>query len=136
MQASLLGVSYEALVIDNDMLGVVQRTLRGIEVTDETLAVETIREVVKGPGHFLGHEETLAKMESEYLYPSLADRSTPHVWQQAGARDMHEAARERVREILSTHYPVLIEPSVETEIRARFPIQLKPEDMQPGNGRW
>lgn len=136
MQASLLGVSYEALVIDNDMLGVVQRTLRGIEVNDETLAVETMREVVKGPGHFLGHAETLARMESEYLYPALADRQTPHVWHQQGAKDMHEAARERVREILSTHYPQLIDPALDAELRSRFPIKLKPEDMRAGNGRW
>lgn len=136
MQASLLGVSYEALVIDNDMLGVVQRTLRGIEVSDETLAIETMREVVKGPGHFLGHAETLAKMESEYLYPALADRQTPHVWHQQGAKDMHEAAQERVREILSTHYPELIDPALDAELRSRFPIKLRPEDMRAGNGRW
>ena len=69
MLASLIGVSYEALVIDNDMLGSVMRTLRGIEVNEETLSVEVMREVAAGAGHYLGHAETLEKMESEYLYP-------------------------------------------------------------------
>jgi len=137
MQASLLGVSYEALVIDNDMLGLIQRTLRGIEVTDETLAVDVIREVaLGGPGHFLGHADTLARMETEYLYPAIADRQSPEMWRQAGSRDIHEVARDRVRRVLSTHYPQYIDPRVDAEIRSRFPIRLPPEAMRPGNGRW
>ncbi len=137
MQASLLGVSYEALVIDNDMLGVVQRTLRGIEVSDETLAVDIIREVaLGGPGHFLGHTDTLAKMETEYLYPTIADRQSPSVWQQAGSQDIHEAARARVRQVLSTHYPRYIDAKTDAELRDRFPIQLAAAAMRPDSGRW
>lgn len=137
MQASLIGVSFEALVIDNDMLGVVQRTLRGIEVTDETLAVDIIREVaLGGPGHFLGHSETLARMESEYLYPAISDRQSPDAWRQAGARDIHEAARERVRKILSSHYPEYIDPKLDAELRSRFPIKLPPEAMRAESSRW
>jgi trimethylamine--corrinoid protein Co-methyltransferase len=76
MMASLMGCSFEAMVIDNDMLGNVSRMLRGIEVTDETLSFETIREVVHNPGHFLGHPQTLSLMESEFLYPGVSDRRT------------------------------------------------------------
>lgn len=136
MLASLIAVSYEALVIDNDMLGLIQRVLRGIEVTEETLAVEVIREVAGGAGHYLGHVETLRCMESEYLYPSVANRQSPDAWREAGAKDIYEAARERVREILSCHYPVYIDPRVDADIRSRFPIRLRSDDMCPGNGRW
>ena len=136
MLASLVGVSYEALVIDNDMLGLVQRALRGIEVTDETLSVEVMREVAGGVGHYLGHAETLERMESEYLYPRIADRRSPDAWREAGAKDIHEAARARAREILSKHYPVYIDPRIDAEIRSRFPIKLAAADMRAGNGRW
>jgi trimethylamine---corrinoid protein Co-methyltransferase len=136
MQASLLGVSFEALVIDNDMLGVVQRTLRGIEVSDETLAVDIIREVaLGGPGHFLGHAETLAKMETEYLYPSIANRQSPDVWRENGAKDVHEVARERVKTTLSSHFPEYIDRQTDEVIRSRFPIRLPREAMRPGP-RW
>ncbi len=136
MQASLLGVSFEALVIDNDMLGVVQRTLRGIEVSEETLAVDIIREVaLGGPGHFLGHAETLAKMETEYLYPAIANRQSPDVWREHGAKDVHEVARERVRRTLSSHYPEYIDRQTDEEIRSRFPIRLAGDSMRPGP-RW
>jgi trimethylamine---corrinoid protein Co-methyltransferase len=118
MLASLIGVSYEALVVDNDMLGSVMRTLRGIEVNEETLSVEAMREVASGAGHYLGHAETLEKMESEYLYPRIADRRSPEAWREAGALDIHEVARQCVRETLSKHYPNYIDPRIDEEIRA------------------
>ena len=70
MHASLLGFCIESLVIDNDAIGATLRTIRGIEVDDETLSVDVIRDAcIGGPGHFLGHPQTLSRMQSEYLYP-------------------------------------------------------------------
>ena len=136
MMASLMGCSFEAMVIDNDMLGTIQRMLKGVEVSDETLSFEVIKEVVRGPGHYLGHPQTLSLMESEYLYPELADRSSQAEWQDAGSADILDAARARVREILSAHYPTYIDPAADAKIRERFEIHLPQEAMRSGNGRW
>ncbi len=136
MMGSLMGCSFEAMVIDNDMLGSIQRMLKGVEVSDETLSFEVIREVVRGPGHYLGHPQTLSLMDSEYLYPNLADRTSQGEWQDAGSADILEAARARVREILSSHYPTYIDPASDAKIRERFDITLPEEAMRPGNGRW
>ena len=136
MQASLLGCSFEALAIDSEMLGTVLRAIRGIEVNDETLAVEIIEEVVNGPGHFLGHAQTLSLMESEYLFPELGDREQPATWEEAGSLDIRERARARVKQILANHYPDYIDPAVDAKIRDVFDIRLAAEDMKPGNGRW
>ncbi|MDX1739263.1 MAG: trimethylamine methyltransferase family protein, partial [Alphaproteobacteria bacterium] len=105
MLGSLMACSFEALVIDNDMLGQAQRAIRGIEVTPETLNVETIKEACLGAGHFLGHPQTLACMESEYLYPTLADRMPYGRWVQEGSKSILERAEVRAQEILATHYP-------------------------------
>jgi trimethylamine--corrinoid protein Co-methyltransferase len=134
--ASLMGCSFEAMVIDNDMLGTIQRMLKGVEVSDETLSFEVIKDVVRGPGHYLGHPQTLSLMETEYLYPELADRTSQVEWQDAGSADILEAARARVREILSTHYPSYIDPATNAKIRERFKVYLPEEAMRPGNGRW
>lgn len=136
MQASLLGCCFEAMAIDSEMLGTAMRVLRGIEVNDETLSVEVIEEVVNGPGHYLGHEQTLGLMETEYLYPVLGDRLQPTVWQEFGAKDIRTRAKETVEEILSTHYPSYIALEVDERIRKTFDIKLRREDMNPGNGRW
>ena len=54
MMGSLMGCSFESLVIDDEILGLVLRATRGIEVSDETLSVAVIRESVINPGLFLG----------------------------------------------------------------------------------
>ena len=65
MHASLLGFCLESLVLDNDIIGAVQRTIRGIEVSEEAISVETIRDVcLNGPGHYLGSDQTLKRMQT------------------------------------------------------------------------
>jgi len=133
---SLIGQSFEGMVIDNDMLGSVQRLLRGIEVSDETLSYETVRETVYGAGHYLGNPQTLELMQTEYLYPEVADRRTPGEWEVTGKQDVYELAHGKVKEILGNHYPQYIDPAVDKKIRESFPIRLSQQDMRPGNGRW
>ncbi len=136
MLASLLGCSFEAMAIDNDMLGAVQRAVRGIEVSEETLSFEVIEQAVLGPGHYLGTAQTLSLMESEYLYPEIGDRTSLGSWEQNGAFDAAARARVHVRELLSTHYPRYIDAKVDEAIRRRLPIRLPREAMEPGCGRW
>ncbi len=136
MMGSLIGCSVEAMIIDNDMLGNIQRVLKGIEVSDATLSFDEIARAVHGPGHYLGSPKTLELMETEYLYPHIADRDSMNGWESRGAPDIRQAARKRARELLSSHYPNYIDPDTDARLRARFPILLRPEDMRVGNGRW
>ena len=133
---SLIGQSFEGMVIDNDMLGNVQRLLRGIEVTDETLSYEVIKDTVLGSGHFLDQPQTIELMKTEFLYPDVADRSAPGEWEAAGKEDIYRKAHKKVKRVLSTHYPEYINPAADARIRSKFPIKLNPDDMNPGNGRW
>jgi trimethylamine--corrinoid protein Co-methyltransferase len=137
MHASLLGYCHESLLIDNDMLGAINRNVRGIEVNDETLSLEVISEVcLEGPGHYLGSAQTLALMQREYFYPAMANRMSPKEWNEAGRPDIVERATARKREILSTYYPATISAELDREIRARHDIRLPREVMQPGDPRW
>ena len=120
MTASLLGASFEAFVLDDEMHSGIYRALRGIEVTKENLGFDAIVEAVLGDGHFLGGQHTLAAMERDYFYPSLADRTEPKTWADEGARDAWSAARERARHILSEHRPNYLTGEQERDIRARF----------------
>jgi len=125
MHASLLGFCMESLVIDNDAIGATLRTIRGIEVNDETLSVEVIREAcIGGPGHFLGHPQTLARMQSDYLYPVVGDRTSPKEWLEQGSTDVVQRARRKTEEILASHFPRHLPAEIDDAIRARFPIKL------------
>lgn len=128
---SLLTVAYEQYVIDNDVNGEIMRMLKGIEVTEESLSLDVIDEVCRGPGHFLGHAQTLSLMNSEYLYPSLLDRDSRDDWERKGARDIREAARDRARKVLAEHWPEVIPEGLDAEIRRRFEILLPRQAMRP-----
>ncbi len=131
MHASLLGFSYEGLVIDNDMLGAINRTVRGIEVNDETLSIETMRDVcIDGPSHYLGHSQTLGLMQKEYIYPDIGDRLSPKEWQEVGKPVLMKSAREKVDKVLATHFPSHIDPSVDAEIRDNHNVLLPVDKMR------
>ena len=132
MHASLLGFSLESLVIDNDVIGATQRTIRGIQVDEERLSFETIRDVcLNGPGHYLGSEQTLQLMQSEYLYPIVGDRRSPNEWLEQGALDVTTRAMRRVEEILATHFPAHVPEAVDAELRRCFPVKLPRASMRP-----
>ena len=125
MMASLLGFSLEQLVIDNDIIGATQRTIRGIEVTDEALSVETIRAIcLGGPNHFLGNEQTLARMQRDYLYPAVGDRTSPKEWVEQGRPTALDKAEAKLKTILTSHHPDHIPPHIDQAIRERFPVRL------------
>jgi len=91
MHASLLGFCLESLLIDNDMLGSINRNVRGIEVNDATLSFDVISEsVLVGPGHYLGSDQTLSMMQSEFA--SLVHCPRAHRADQCGVRYIRSAS--------------------------------------------
>ena len=132
MLASLLGFSMEGLIIDNDVIGAVQRTIKGIEVTDESLSLETIRKVcLEGPGHYLGSDQTLHLMQREYIYPTVGDRTSPNQWVDEGRPTVVDRASRKLESILASHYPTHLSDSVDAAIREKLPIRLPRDAMRP-----
>jgi trimethylamine--corrinoid protein Co-methyltransferase len=125
-QAGLMGISLEAMVIDNDMLGAILRSTAKVDVSAETVSAAAIGRVATGIGHFLGEAETYARMHSDFLYPELADRSAIDVWQAAGSRDISARAADRVRDLLASHRPYYIDPESDNILRTTLPIKLAP----------
>lgn len=123
MLGSIMVASPEAMVIDDDMCGAILRSVRGVEVSADALNLETIERVVTGEGHYLGQPETLARMKSDYVYPSLADRQSVSDWQNAGCPSIWDRARARVRDILADP-PTHLDRAAKMRIRDAFPIQL------------
>ena len=112
------------------------RTVRGIEVTDETLSFEVIKNAALGDGHFLAQAQTLERMERDYYYGKLVDRSSFEDWEEQGGLDIRQRARTQVRRILSEYYPPHYSDELDHTIRGRFEILLPPAAIRPGDGRW
>ena len=124
MMASLLGVSFEAFLLDNEMLSHVYRMIRGVEVSEETLAFEAMRNVITGEGHFIGETQTMEAMERDYYYPKLGDRLEPTTWAEAGAEDAWQRANREVREVLAQPEVNHIDAALDAKLRKQFKILI------------
>jgi len=108
--------SLAQLVICDDILGWLEHFVRGVEVTDETLAVDLIDEV--GPdGEFLGSDHT-RKHFRERWYPTLFERANYDNWIAKGGKTLGERAAERVDAILAEHKPKPLPEDVTSAVHA------------------
>jgi trimethylamine--corrinoid protein Co-methyltransferase len=106
-------LSYEEMVMDAEIWSILVAMARGIEVSDETLALDAIRDVGPG-GNYLAHRHTKKHMRSLWQ-PTLFDRRPYGTWEtkRDGARDW---ARDRARAILRDHRPQALEPAAERDL--------------------
>jgi len=113
-------VSLEKYVIDNEILGMVMRAVKGIEVNEDTLAFDVLSRVGPG-GHFVSSKHTRKYMRKEHYVPGLCDRSVYDDWSKAGRPTTRERAREIVRDILSGPDGPLLDETTRRLIRDEVP---------------
>jgi len=125
MHASLLGFCHESLILGDDIIGQALRCVRGVEVNDETMALDQIAEVcMGGPGHYLGTDQTLARMQTDCVYPTFGNRMSPKEWAEKDKPDLIQNAIARKEEILSQRSQAKFDPALDAAIRERFNIYL------------
>jgi len=116
LEFALVG-SYELMVMTDEIISMCKHIARGIEVNDDTLAVDVIHDV--GPrGQYLDHEHTLRHFRKQFWFPRLVDRSNFETWRREGSKTYGDRARERVRDILKTHQPEPIAAATMKELKA------------------
>jgi trimethylamine--corrinoid protein Co-methyltransferase len=128
-----LTVSYEKLVIDNEILGMCQRVLRGIEVNNETLAADLMIE--KGPGKdYLAEQHTIQYMRDEFFQPRLANREKREQTQ-AGSEALSRAAA-FVSSIRQSSPASHLKSGARQKILKKFPeiVQPGPAAQYPRDG--
>ena len=106
--------SPEQLVIDNEILHLIFRATRGVDVNPETLATELIEKIGPG-GHYLSEAHTRKHYLSEHYSPKLSDRKTRPDWEKAGHKDLVLVAHEKVDTILREHSTEPLDRDVEKE---------------------
>jgi len=115
-ESGLTGSILQTVMMD-EAIGYARRITRGIEVNEDTLAVDAIREV--GPnGHYLRAEHTRRYYKSEFWYPNLCDRRNYEEWVDMGSTTLGDRVITRTHEILDTHQPSPIRPQTEEVIEA------------------
>ena len=92
-------------VIDNDAANIIGRYVEGIEISDETMALDLIAEVGQSPGSFLGKKHTRENWQKEYYVPEVFDRLSFQDWERTGKKSVLDMAKQKVEEILASHKP-------------------------------
>jgi len=110
-----LTMSLAKIVIDNELVGMIIRTLEGVKITDESLAVEEIMKV--GPAaSYLATPFTMKTFRSEHFVPGLMDRRSREAWTRDGGKDMVERATAKAKTILKEHRPEPMDKTVIAEM--------------------
>ncbi len=111
--------SFDKLVMDNEIIGMVMRAVSGIEVNDETLAFDMIKDAGPG-GHFVSSRHTRKFMRTELYQPTLSDRENRDVWEADGKKDARERAADTAQSILGAPP----EPTIPEDVRSRIKQEI------------
>ncbi len=106
--------SYAQMLMDCEIYSIVHKMMQGIQVDDESLALDAIRNVGPG-GNFLTQKHTLKHMRDLFV-PQFMDRRTYNAWEEKGdnARDW---ALAKARDILVSHRPDSLDPGLSSELQ-------------------
>lgn len=104
--------SFEQLLMDCEIFDIIYQVMKGIEVSDETLALDTVHAVGPG-GNYLAQKHSRRHMRELWL-PKYFDRRTYEEWNAKGD-DGRDWAREKARDILNTHEPEPLDPKIVSE---------------------
>lgn len=106
-------------VIDDEVAQLMKRVKRGINFSEDELAVDLIKEIGPG-GSFIVAKHTIKRMKTEAVMTKLSDRDTRTAWEKKGAMDINTRAMNRVKEIMASNVTPLITPEQDEILRAEF----------------
>jgi len=122
MMDQMMLSSFAQVIIDHDIIGYLLTAQAPVEVTEETLAMGAIREVVTDPLYremkFGAHPHTVDHLHDATWQPSAFDYRSFVEWQRDGAVSVVERAAACVRQILAHHQPEPLNPAVAARLRA------------------
>lgn len=113
--ASGLAGSLEAQIICDEIMGIISKVIEGVEVSDDTLAVDLIHNVGPG-GNFLSQRHTLKHFDKSFYMSKLFDKTYPATWVRSGSKDITEIAREKIKKILREHTPPLLPGDIDRKL--------------------
>jgi trimethylamine--corrinoid protein Co-methyltransferase len=120
-----LSAGYEKFVMDCDVLGMFLTFLKGMEISEESLTMDSIRSVPPG-GHHLGTDHTMRHYTTAFYRSDLFDYDSFDQWQENGSQDATTRANAQVKELLAAYEQPELDPAVE-EALEKYITQRKAE---------
>jgi trimethylamine--corrinoid protein Co-methyltransferase len=127
---ALLAFDYGMTVIDNEIAMMLKRVVRGMNFSEENLALDDIQKIGPG-GMFMATPRTMKLMRDTAFMPQVADRQDRQTWSEAGGRDAYERAMSIARKTLAKQPKPLLSAEVEERLRSAFPEIVAGEFSMP-----
>ncbi|MDO4556410.1 MAG: trimethylamine methyltransferase family protein [Lachnospiraceae bacterium] len=108
--------SYEKLVLDNEMIGMVKRICKGVEVNDETLAYDVIKEVGI-QGEYLSHPHTFMNFRDVQYIPQISSRGNYRIWEESGSLTAEQRANAKWKQLLEEYVQPEFSKELDMELR-------------------
>ncbi|MFK0162284.1 trimethylamine methyltransferase family protein [Rhizobium sp. NPDC090279] len=124
-----LTASFEKFILDVDMLQMVAEFLTPLDVSQDALALDAVRDVGPG-GHYFGTAHTLARYETAFYSPILSDWRNNETWAEAGRPTTYDHANRVYKETLARYERPPLDPAIEEELDA-FVAKRKAEGGVP-----
>jgi trimethylamine--corrinoid protein Co-methyltransferase len=112
-----LHASYEKMVLDAELLGMVEAFLDPVIVDDDTLGFAAMQDVGPG-GHFFGTEHTQSRYRTAFHKPMLSDWRNYETWEEAGSPEVPAKANRIWKELLAAYEPPSMDPAIREELDA------------------
>jgi len=113
--ACSMTASLVELVVDDELCKAMITSIRGVEVNDETLALDVVHNVGPG-GHYLAQKHTMNHFMKEQFIPELIDRSGYDEWKKNGEKSLVDRAKEKVKKILEEHSVPPLDKDIQKEL--------------------
>jgi trimethylamine--corrinoid protein Co-methyltransferase len=127
--SSLMAFDFAKAVIDGEMGLMLKRLKRGLDFSEENLALAVIAEAGHG-GSYMELDHTFENMRDTAVIPTVATREMRAQWEEAGRPDANTRALQEASRILTRDNPAVFSSEVDQRIRARF------NDLVPGDANW
>ena len=114
--SSYLAFSYEKLVLDDEMCGIVRGYRQGFAVTPETIAYDVVSKVGPG-GNFLMEMHTVKRCRTEFWQPAVCDRGGLEAWMSGGRQDAVARARQRWQKLVEAHQDPPLDETVARQLQ-------------------
>ncbi len=109
---SYIAMSFEKFLVDEEACGFVRAMQKPLEITDESIDLDVIKEVGIG-GQYLTHPKTFQLCRTEFHMPTLMSRQNPDAWIKAGKKSIDTIAEDKVAQRLATYEKPEIDPGIE-----------------------
>jgi trimethylamine--corrinoid protein Co-methyltransferase len=122
MLESMLCIAYEQYIIDDEIIGMASKILKGIEVDEDHLAFDAIKDVGPGGNYLMSHH-TLRHIRSEYFQGNgVSDKTGREAWEINGSVETRNRARKIAKDLLTTSEQPKIAEDIAAEIRTKFNV--------------